>query len=362
MARMQPSPRDNLTQTLRRPADLAQAGLVAAGDVAALEQVARRYAVALTPEMAGLIDKADPADPIARQFIPSLAELHALPHERADPIGDEAHSPLPGLVHRYPDRVLLKAVSVCPVYCRFCFRREVVGPGGPSTLPPEALGNALAYIGAHPAIWEVIVTGGDPLMLAPRRIGDITQALAAVAHVKVLRWHTRVPIVDPGRVSEALAAALACAGVSTYVAIHANHPREFTGAARAALARLAGAGVVLVSQSVLLKGVNDDADTLAALMRCFVENQVKPYLLHHADLAPGTAGFRTTIEEGQALMAALRGRLSGLCQPHYVIDIPGGFGKSPIGPGYVERDGQDWRIRDFSGRWHAYPPVDPPQS
>jgi lysine 2,3-aminomutase len=344
-------------RTLRSPADLADAGLAPQGDVAMLDGVAQRYAVAVTPEVAALIDPADPADPIARQFIPNLAELSMRPEERADPIGDDAHSPVQGIVHRYPDRVLLKAVSICPVYCRFCFRREVVGPGGTGSLSPEALDQALAYIAAHPAIWEVIVTGGDPLVLAPRRIAEITQALAATGHVKVVRWHTRVPVVDSGRVTQALADALSSDAVTTYVAIHANHPREFTPAARAAIGLLADAGLSLVSQSVLLKGVNDDADTLAALMRCFVEARVKPYLLHHADLAPGTAGFRTTIAEGQALIAALRGRLSGLCQPTYVIDIPGGHGKSPIGPGYLEHDGEGWRIRDFNGAWHAYPPV-----
>jgi lysine 2,3-aminomutase len=350
----------SLPRTLRSLSDLVAAGLVAEAAVPALVPVAQRYAVAVTPAVAELVDRADPADPVARQFVPHADELRTLPVERADPIGDEAHSPVPGIVHRYPDRVLLKAVSVCPVYCRFCFRRETVGPGGPGTLSSEALSEALAYVAAHPAVWEVIVTGGDPLMLGPRRIGELMDALAAIPHVRVVRWHTRVPVVDPGRVTAELAGALRRDGVASYVAIHANHPREFSPAARAALARLADAGVVLVSQSVLLRGVNDDPAVLADLMRAFVENRVMPYLIHHPDLAPGTERFRMTLSEGRALVETLRGHVSGLCQPTYVLDIPGGFGKVPVDADHVEpvpgTDGGRWRVRDFQGQVHLYPP------
>jgi lysine 2,3-aminomutase len=337
--------------TLRSAAALVEAGLVAPADQASLDAVGARYAVAVTPDVAALIDRADPADPIAAQFIPSVAELKTQPGELVDPIGDDAHSPLPGLVHRYPDRVLLKLVHACAVYCRFCFRRETVGPGGPTLLGDEAFAAALAYIAERPAIWEVIFTGGDPLVAAPRRLGALLERFRAIAHVKVLRFHTRIPVVDPGRVDAALVRALAGTGKAVYVAVHANHPREFTPPARDALARLADAGIVLVSQSVLLKGVNDDTETMAALMRAFVEARVKPYYLHHADLAPGTAHFRTSIAEGQALMRALRGRLSGLAQPTYVLDIPGGYGKVPVGPDYVGDD----TVTDPNGGVHAYP-------
>ncbi len=327
-------------KTLRTIAGLAEARLVPAGDAAALEPVAARYAVAITPDMVRLIDRNDACDPIARQFVPHARELVQEREERADPLGEEQLSPVPGIVHRYPDRALLKLTHVCPVYCRFCFRREVVGPGGPQALSGAALDAALAYIAATPAIWEVILTGGDPFMLSPRRIGEVTGRLGAIPHVKVLRWHTRVPVVAPDRVTPALVSALRSADKAVYVAVHANHPRELTEAARAACARLVDAGVPLVSQSVLLEGVNDDAETLAALMRAFVEARVKPYYLHHLDLAPGTSHFRTSIAEGQALMRALRGRLSGLAQPTYVLDIPGGHGKVPIGPTYVGEDGR----------------------
>ncbi len=340
---------------LKTIADLEQAGLVSAEQRSAIEPVAERYAVAVTPAIAALIDRNDPTDPIARQFVPDAAELLRLPEEREDPIGDAAHSPVEGIVHRYPDRVLLKAVHVCPVYCRFCFRREMVGPQGLGTLASQAMDAAFAYIADHPEIWEVILTGGDPLVLSPRRLASIMERLAAIDHVKIVRFHTRVPVVEPERVDAALIDALKVSGKSTYLALHANHPRELTASARAACALLVDSGVVMISQSVLLKGVNDDADTLAALMRAFVENRIKPYYLHHPDLAPGTSHFRLTIEEGQALVASLRGRVSGLCQPTYILDIPGGHGKAVISASTIEDNGGGcFTVTDFRGEGHDY--------
>ncbi|HUO23279.1 MAG TPA: lysine-2,3-aminomutase-like protein [Caulobacteraceae bacterium] len=338
---------------LASPKALADAGLIDPARVAALEPVAARYAVAITPALAALIDPDDPYDPIARQFVPDPRELIAAPGESPDPIGDDAHSPVPGIVHRYPDRVLLKAVHACAVYCRFCFRREMVGPGGLGGLTGAALDAAMAYIAGHPQIWEVILTGGDPLVLSPRRLDEIMRRLGRIEHVKLVRVHTRLPVADPEAITPAMIAALRASGKTTYLALHANHPRELTPAARAACARLVDAGVVLVSQSVLLKGVNDDAETLAALMRAFVETRVKPYYLHHGDLAPGTAHLRTTLAEGQALMRDLRGRISGLCQPSYMLDIPGGHGKVPVGPDYVG----DGVVEDPNGQPHVYPPA-----
>jgi lysine 2,3-aminomutase len=323
-------------------------------ETTALERVAARYAVAITPAMEKLIDPADPADPIGRQFRPDIAELDRRPEELADPIGDDAHSPVDGIVHRYPDRVLFKPVHVCAVYCRFCFRREVVGPGAEQVLSPEASARALDYIRAHPEIWEVILSGGDPLVLSPRRLAGITETLAAIEHVRVLRIHTRLPTADPGRITEDLVAALRASGKATWVVLHANHPRELTPAARAACARLVTAGIPMLSQSVLLRGINDDPATLEALMRAFVETRIKPYYLHHGDLAPGTAHLRTTIAEGQALVKGMRGRVSGLCQPAYVLDIPGGHGKSPIGPCYLEQAGNGYSVEDWQDRRHEY--------
>ena len=344
------APRD---RTLRSAAELVSAGLIASDAAQDATKVGERYAVAVTPDMAALMAGKGPTDPIALQFLPDIRELDSRPGERADPIGDDAHSPVTGIVHRYPDRVLLKLVHVCPVYCRFCFRREMVGPKGRGGLDAAELGAALAYIAARPEIFEVILTGGDPFVLSARRAREVTRALAAIPHVKVIRWHTRVPVVAPERVTAEFARALRAPGKAVYVAVHANHAREFTPAAEQALARLADAGIALVSQSVLLRGVNDDAATLADLMRAFLANRVKPYYLHHPDMAPGTAHFRLSIAEGQALMRALRGRLSGLAQPTYVLDIPGGEGKVPVGPGYLgEGDVTDWR-----GARHPYPPT-----
>ena len=340
--------------TLRTPDALARAGLVAPERLPALERVAARYAVAVTPAVAELIDPADPADPIARQFLPQEAELDAQPGERPDPIGDDAHSPVTGIIHRYPDQVLLKITHTCAVYCRFCFRREMVGPGGLKTLTPAELDAALAYVAGRPEIWEVILTGGDPLVLSPRRLREAMERLATIDHVKVVRLHTRVPAVDPEAVSDELVAALKCPGKAVYVALHANHPREMTPAVREACARIVDAGLPMLSQTVLLRGVNDDPEVLGALMRAFVETRIKPYYLHQGDLAPGTGHLRTSVAEGQAVMRALRGRYSGLCQPTYVLDIPDGHGKVPIGPAYLDEGVA--QVRDPNGAAHAYPP------
>lgn len=310
--------------------DLIAAHLLQEDEREALEKVAARYAIAVTPVIANAIDPGDANDPIARQFIPSTRELKTHPSEQADPIGDHLKSPAPGIVHRYADRVLLKIASVCPVYCRFCFRREMVGPTNGEALSATDLAMALEYIAATPAIWEVILTGGDPFVLSPRRIRDVTEALSAIPHVKVLRWHTRVPVADPERVTEELIDALKVTNKAVFVGLHTNHPRELAGAAADAISRLVDAGIPLVSQTVLLKGINGNADTLEALMRRLVELRVKPYYLHHGDLAPGTAHFRTSITEGRALMAELRRRLSGLALPTYVLDLPGAHGKVPI--------------------------------
>ena len=318
------------------------------------EQVARRYAVAVSPHLLSLVDAADPNDPIARQFLPSLEELNTLPEELSDPIGDAAHTPVPGIVHRHPDRVLFKVVASCPVYCRFCFRREMIGPGNENALSKDAFEIALSYIADHPEIWEVILTGGDPFILSPRRVAEVTGRLAAIEHVKVIRWHTRVPVVDPARVTDELVAALHAPGATTWVAVHANHVREFSPDARCAIARLVEGGVMLVSQSVLLKGVNDNTDALADLMRAFTENRIKPYYLHHPDLAPGTGHFRVSIDDGLALMQQLRARVSGLAMPTYMLDIPGGFGKVPLESHNVEKTATGHRIRDGRGVWHDY--------
>jgi lysine 2,3-aminomutase len=339
---------------IRSAADLAQAELIAPERAAALAEVATRYAVSITGPLAAQIHQQGVDGPLARQLVPSEAELERTADERDDPIGDAAHTPVPGIVHRYPDRVLIKPTHACAVYCRFCFRRESVGPGSES-LTEAQLDAALAYIAERSEIFEVILSGGDPLALSPRRIESIVRRLAAMAHVGVIRVHTRVPALAPERVTEELVRALRT-DTAVFVVLHANHESELSQAARAACARIVDAGIPMLAQTVLLAGVNDDAATLEALFRALVRMRIKPYYLHHADRAPGTARFRTSLAAGRALVRDLRGRVSGLCQPTYVLDLPGGAGKVPVGPSYIraeEAGGLLW-IEDPSGRVHAY--------
>lgn len=345
-------------RTARRASDLVEAGLVDPAQAEEVSALGETFALAVTPEMIELMEPGDPADPIFRQFIPTSEEAYVRPEERADPIGDDPFTPLKGITHRYPDRVLLKPVHVCPVYCRFCLRREQVGPGG-EALSPQELEEALAYVRSRPEIWEVILSGGDPMILSPRRLGEIVRQLDAIPHVDVVRLHTRVPVVSPGRVTPELVAALRT-DTPVYVVLHCNHAREMTPEARAACARLVDAGIPMLSQTVLLKGVNDDRKSLEELFRTLVKNRVKPYYLHHGDLARGTGHLRTTIADGQRLVRELRGHVSGLCQPTYVLDVPGGHGKTPIGPAELEGDEEGgYVVRDYRGKTHAYPPKDP---
>jgi lysine 2,3-aminomutase len=319
-------PDDVPQRTLRTPADLVAAGLLPEALAPAAAEVAARYSIAVTPAVAALIEA--PGDPIALQYIPDPSELLTAPHEIEDPTADAPFTPVPGIVHRYPDRALLKPLLACPVYCRFCFRREVVGPDG-GLLTEAELDAALSWLAATPAIREVILTGGDPLMLSPRRLGWLIERLSAIPHIEILRIHTRVPVADPARVTPALVAALETAK-AFFLCVHANHAREFSADAGAALARLWRAGVPLLGQSVLLRGVNDSAEALEALFRAMLRHRVKPYYLHQLDPAPGTARFRVEEAEGLRLIAGLRGRLSGLGQPLYVRETPGGGGKVPV--------------------------------
>jgi len=320
--------------TLRSADALVGAGLIEPDARDAVAAVERRYAVAITAAMHALITRPD--DPIGRQFIPDPAELLTAPHERADPIADDALSPIKGVVHRYPDRALLKPLLICPVYCRFCFRREHVGPGG-GLLSDVELQAAYAWFAARPAIREVILTGGDPLMLSPRRLAAIIEALSAIPHIEILRVHTRVPVADPARVTEALAGALETPK-AMWVVLHANHARELSPEALDAIRRIQARAIPVLGQSVLLRGVNNSAGALEALFRAMLAARVKPYYLHQLDPAPGTARFHVPIEEGRRLLAELRGRVTGLAWPTYVLDIPGGHGKVPIGPDYLTSD------------------------
>lgn len=338
-----------MTRPLTSVADLVDAGLVPRAAAPALDPVARDFRIRITPAMQASLG----APGMAAQFVPDTREGIIRPEERADPIGDAAYSPVAGLTHRYPDRAILHVTQTCAVYCRFCFRREVVGADG--ALSSDRLDGAVAYLARTPAIREVILTGGDPLTLSARRLADLTARLAAIPHLEMLRVHTRVPLVAPERMDAPMIAALSQTRLTPWVVIHTNHPDELTPDGIAALERLTRAGVPLLAQTVLLRGVNADADTLAALFRALLRHRVKPYYLHHADLARGTGHFRTTIAEGQAIMAALRGRVSGTALPTYVLDLPGGHGKVPLGPAPLHQTAPGrYLIPDRHGHLHAY--------
>lgn len=317
--------------------------------------LAQRYAAGVSDHARSAMHSDDPAcDPVARQYIPSAEELIDTAGELCDPIGDAVHSPVKGIVHRYPDRALYKVTAVCPVYCRYCFRKTMVGPQGQALRKGDRQA-ALAYIAANPQIYEVILTGGDPLMLSAERLGQELDALAAIDHVQVLRIHTRMPVADPARIDAAYLQIFARHS-PLYMVVHINHAQEITPQVEATFAALRSSGVILLSQSVLLRGVNDNAQALEVLFRRLVALGVKPYMLHHLDHAPGTAHFRVSIAEGQDLLRALRGRLSGLCLPEYMLDIPEGHGKVPLTPSYCEKlaDDRGYEITDYKGHKHRY--------
>ena len=346
-------------KTLRKGKELINEKLLSFEDASMLTEIEKNFSIAISPQMVNLIDKNIVNDPIAKQFVPSKNELNYTPAESLDPIGDDLHTQTKGIIHRYPDRCLLKPINVCAVYCRFCFRRDHVGPGN-HALTKEELNRAFEYIKSHKEIWEIILTGGDPLFMKETSLQTIITQLDAIEHVKVIRFHTRVPVVDPTRVTDKLVEVLKNSNKTVYVVLHANHPKEFNKLSEDAIAKLVDSGIPMLSQSVLLAGINDDIDTLSQLMRCFIINRVKPYYLHHGDLAKGTSHFRTTIDKGQNLMQQLRGNFSGICQPTYVLDIPGGFGKVPINHNYlckvddVQQSKNHYQVEDYRGNLHNY--------
>jgi lysine 2,3-aminomutase len=339
------------TRTITSPDELLITGLVPPDHLAAVTEASKNLPISITKHIGELIDPSSPQGPIAKQFVPSKLETNKQEGELIDPIGDIPHSPLPGIVHRYPDRVLLTPLLTCPVYCRFCFRREVVGDG---LLGAAELEAALKYIRDHTEIWEVILSGGDPLILSPRRLAQIIDVLDEIDHVAVIRIHTRVPVVDPKRVTSSLISAIK-RQTPVFIVLHCNHAEELISKAERAIGALVDEGLPMLSQSVLLKGINDNSESIANLMKKLVRCRVKPYYLHHGDKAQGTSHFRTTIARGQAIVAKLRGRLSGLCQPAYMLDIPGGHGKVPAAEGYIhaEKDG-GWIVKDWQGNTHKY--------
>lgn len=335
---------------------LADIGIIRPNRIEKLYKVTKKYSLSISYEMLELIKKNKKDNPISKQFIPSLKELKTSTIENIDPIGDKKHTPVKGIVHRYPDRVLLKANSACAVYCRFCFRRETVGPFG-ENLNEVEIDNAINYISKDPNIWEVIFTGGDPFVLSPIKIKRILDKIDKIKHIKIIRFHTRIPIVKPKLITEKLIRTLANRTATIFIAIHINHALEITSNGKKACAMLVDAGIPLVGQTVLLKGINNKVDTLDNLFRTMLISRITPYYLHHPDLAPGTGHFRVTIREGQKIMRKLRGTLSGIALPTYILDIPGGYGKVPIGPEYLrDLNELSHKVEDINGKNHTYPP------
>jgi lysine 2,3-aminomutase len=342
----------NKAISLKTVDDLKNYGFISEEEVHIYRKVTEKFNVLIPPSMLNLMLQESNEGSIRQQFLPSLQELIETNSELSDPTGDNTHEVVKGVIHRYPDRCLLKVASVCPIYCRFCFRKELIGPRKDSLTRAE-LQMAYDYIRSQSGIWEVILTGGEPFILKPKKIADIVNSLASIEHVEIIRIHTRVPVVDPARISLDLIQALK-SNKTVYVVLSANHPNEFTPEMEKACARLVNAGIPMLSQTVLLKGINNDVDILSRLMKLFVKNRIKPYYLHHPDLAKGTSHFRLTIEEGQQLVRDLQRKISGLCQPTYMLEIPGGHGKMTIGPCYAEKKGASWFIEDHHGNAHRY--------
>ena len=351
-------------QQLRRAArsadDLVAAGLRLSDDERAA--IARFEAdgglpLQITPHFLSLVDKDDPDDPLRRQVVPRTAELLPTTWDRRDPLGEEELEVVPFLVHRYPDRVLLLATDRCAAYCRFCTRKRMVGQG--PTPQPEHLDAAIQYISQHKDIHEVIVSGGDALLLSDERLASVLHRLRAIPHLDVIRLASRMLAFCPQRVTRGLVELLGSdpSGPAVYLLSHFNHEKEVNNApAQRAIARLVEAGVPILNQTVLLKGVNDDRDTLVRLFRRLTRLRVRPYYLHQADLAPGTEPFRVPLLEARALYASLRGALSGLSIPTFVVDLPGGAGKVPLFPDpVVAVDDARVALRSWRGAVVDYP-------
>jgi lysine 2,3-aminomutase len=352
---------DQKRPVLRTIESLVEAGLLPPDASDTMETLAKQYALAITPDLVDLMDADNPEDPIRKQFVPDLRELTVTADEIDDPIGDEAHEKTTGLIHRYDNKALLKLVGTCPVYCRFCFRREMVGPVKGDTLTAHEIETALASIEATPDLREIIITGGDPLILSLERLHKLASRLGQITHLEKIRWHSRFPVASPNKVTDAMAEALAASGKLTRLALHINHPREFSPAVRTAIATLQKHQIEILSQTVLLAGVNADLDTLQELKTCFTTTGMTPYYLHHPDLAKGTGHFRFSLHDGLALIRRWYQKNPDQLMPRYMLDLPGGFGKIDLLSDAVKAlDDQTFDITDRHGRVHRYQSVASP--
>jgi lysine 2,3-aminomutase len=316
----------------------------------------KKLALGITPHFFSLIDPQDPDCPIRRQVVPRIEEASRAPDEMVDPCGEDSHMPVPGLVHRYPDRVLLLVTDRCASYCRYCTRSRVVSGAGEQELTVDLEG-AFRYLENHPEVRDVLLSGGDPLLLSDAKLNAILTRLRSISSIEFIRIGTRIPIFLPQRITPDLVAMLK-QHHPLWMSIHSNHPKELSYEVREALGRLADAGIPLGNQSVLLKGVNDRSEVLKDLFHKLLLCRVRPYYLYQCDLITGSAHLRTTIREGQEIMEQLRGYTTGYAVPTYVVDGPGGGGKIPIGPGYIVGMADDRVIlKNYKGDVYEYPEI-----
>ncbi len=324
-----------------------------AGERAGVQFADTKLAMAITPHFFNLIDTADANCPIRRQVIPRAEETHIASWETSDPCGEDAHSPVPGLVHRYPDRVLFLVTDRCAAYCRYCTRSRLVSNASGYDFQPQ-FDKQIEYIAKTPSIRDVLLSGGDPLLLSDEKLENLLSRLRAIPHVEFLRIGTRIPIFLPQRITPALCALLRRFH-PLFISVHANHPRELTAEVRDALGRLADAGIPLGNQSVLLRHVNDDATVMKALVHKLLICRVRPYYIYQCDLIAGSAHLRASVRKGIEIMESLRGHTTGYAVPQYVIDAPGGGGKVPVNPEYVlSRNADRVVIRNFEGKVFEY--------
>ena len=316
----------------------------------------KKLALGITPHFFNLIDREDPDCPIRRQVVPRIEESITASDEMLDPCGEDSNMPVPGLVHRYPDRVLLLVTDRCASYCRYCTRSRVVSGAGEQELTMDLEG-AFAYLQKHPEVRDVLLSGGDPLLLSDSKLDAILTRLRQIPTIEFIRIGTRIPIFLPQRITTDLLNVLK-KHHPLWMSVHSNHPKELTQEVRMALGRLADAGIPLGNQSVLLKGVNDRADTLKSLFHKLLLCRVRPYYLYQCDLISGSAHLRTTIREGQEIMEQLRGHTTGYAVPTYVVDGPGGGGKIPIGPNYIVGMADNRVIlKNYKGDVYEYPEI-----
>jgi lysine 2,3-aminomutase len=326
-------------------------------ETSAIKRHEGRLPLAITPYYMSLIDGKDPQDPIRKTVIPLNGEFIFTEGESEDPLGEEPHRPTEAIVHRYPDRVLLLATGTCSVYCRYCTRSRLVGDATEYAPDVAALKKGIQYISEHPEVRDVLITGGDPLTLSDEKLDWILSELRKISHVEFIRIGTKVPMVLPQRITPAL-----CKILKKYhplwISIHVMHPKEISADVRLALKRLADAGLPLGSQTVLLKGVNDNVETLKALMHELLKNRVKPYYLFHCDPIAGSAHLRTTVEKGLEMIQGLRGHTTGYAVPHYAIDIAGKGGKVALVPDYIQgREDHNIIVKNYAGETYSYPDV-----